>query len=176
MNRREALKNSAFLAGCGLSAGTIAAVISGCQSEPKPYADSFLGNDIVELLGEIVETIIPTTDTPGAKAAGIHTWMDQAVKDNFTTDEQDQFKMALADIRKSGFMKMSVEEREEHLLGIEVPESETNPYEVLKGMTCQGFFTSEIGATEVLAFDPIPGEWRGCIDYSEVGKAWSIDS
>ena len=41
-------------------------------------------------------------------------------------------------------------------------------------MTCQAYFTSEEGAKNALAYDPIPGEWSACIDLSEVGKAWAL--
>lgn len=176
MKRREALKRSAFLAGCGLSAGTISAIISGCDTTPKPYADSNLGNDYVALLGEITETIIPETDTPGAKTAGVHLYIDSSVE-HFTEDEEKMFKEAL-DLIKEGngtpFMKMSSEEREAFLLSIAEQEGDMNPFQVLKEMTLYAFFTSEAGATEVLAFDPIPGAYRPCIDLNEVGKAWAL--
>ena len=176
MKRRDALKNSAFLIGCGLSAGTISALVSGCNTEPKPYADSFLGSDYVSLLGEITETIIPETDTPGAKSAEVHLFIDSSVQ-HFTEEEQTMFKEALDRISKgngSPFMKMTQGEREEFLLSIADEGGEMNPFEVLKGMTCYAFFTSEAGATEVLAFDPIPGEYKECMDLSEVGKAWAL--
>ncbi len=176
MKRREALKTSAFLAGCGLSAGTIAAIVSGCQSEPSLYPDAHLGEDHVRLLGEIVETIIPTTDTPGAKAAEVHLFIDQ-VSTQFTEDELVAFKAALDEIDKGNgkkFAKMSSEEREEYLLSIEAKGGDKNPYNMLRGLTCQGYFTSEIGATKALAYDPIPGEYKPCIELSEVGKAWAL--
>lgn len=174
MKRREALKTSVFLTGCGLSAATIASIVTSCQPEVKEFAESFLGHDQVSLLAEIVETILPATDTPGAKAAGIHLVIDSYVRDNFSADEQEMFKTAITGIGEAGFDKMSVEEREEFLVNMEAPEDAPNPFEVLKGLTCQAFFTSEVGAKEVLAYDPIPGEWKACIDVSEVGKAWAL--
>jgi len=45
---------------------------------------------------------------------------------------------------------------------------------VLKGMAVTGFFTSEIGATKALVYDPIPGEWNGCVDMSEVGGLYAL--
>ena len=176
MKRREALKRSAFLAGCGLSAGTIASIISSCHSEPQLYSDSYLGNDYVTLLGEIVETILPETDTPGAKSAEVHLFIDSSVQ-HFTETEQSMFKEALDRIKAGNgksFMSMNTEEREAFLLSIGDEGGEMNAFDVLKAITCQGFFTSKLGATEVLAHDPIPGEYRGCIDFAEVGKGWAI--
>jgi len=98
MKRREALRSTAFLAGCGLSAGTIASIISGCKNDPKLYVDSFLGNDYVSLLGEMVETVIPATDTPGAKEAGVHLFIDEAAQ-YFTEEERGMLTGVLAHLR-----------------------------------------------------------------------------
>ena len=120
MKRREAIRTSAFLTGCGLSAGTIASIISGCQPEVKEFADTFLGHDHVSLLAEIVETIIPATDTPGAKDANVHLVIDQYVMSNFTEEEQGMFRGAMDMIGDAGFMKMDTDGREKFLTGIEV--------------------------------------------------------
>ena len=172
MKRREALRNTAFLAGCGLSAGTIASIVSGCNSTPGAYADTFLGHDYIQLLGEITETILPTTDTPGAKTAGVHLFIDEAAK-YFKTEELDRFKLVLDGIKKAGFMSLTSEERESHLLTLDKGKGEENAFRLLRGITTHGYFTSEVGATQALAYDPIPGEWKSCIDLSEVGKAWA---
>ena len=45
---------------------------------------------------------------------------------------------------------------------------------LLKSTTLLGFFTSEVGATEVLNYDPVPGNYDGCIPLESVGgKTWA---
>lgn len=44
----------------------------------------------------------------------------------------------------------------------------------LRQLTVAGYFTSEIGAKQALVFDEIPGDYMGCIDYSEVGGTWAL--
>ena len=44
----------------------------------------------------------------------------------------------------------------------------------VRNLSLLGYFTSEIIGTEVLNFDPIPGEYLPCIPESEVGNAWTI--
>jgi len=172
MNRREALKNSAWLTGCGLSAGTVAAIISGC-SAPDPYAESFLGSDYMNVMAEVVETIIPTTDTPGALDAGVHLFIDQAAK-HFETEELAMVKTFLDGLIEADFTKGSTEEKEAQLLAFDQPdEAGINHYELLRQLTCHGYFTSEVGAKEALAYLPIPGEYVACMPLSEVGKSWS---
>ncbi len=174
MKRRDAIRNSAFLVGCGLSAGTISTIVSGCKTEPTvAAAKSFLNSDMLALLGDVVETIIPTTDSPGAKAAGVHELINE-MAEHFTTEEQGQLTALMGSIASSGFADKSVEDKESFLLSLDDVEGDVKPYTLLKGLTCQGYFTSEIGAKEALAYLPIPGEFIPCIPLSEVGKAWAL--
>ena len=71
-------------------------------------------------------------------------------------------------------MDASVEDREQMLLALDNVEGEEKPYSILRGLVCQGYFTSEIGATQALSYLPVPGEWVPCIELSDVGKAWAL--
>ncbi len=42
-----------------------------------------------------------------------------------------------------------------------------------KELTVSGFFTSQIGAEQVLQYEAVPGAFHGCVPLSEVGKAWA---
>jgi len=46
-------------------------------------------------------------------------------------------------------------------------------FNTLKGLTIGGYFTSEIGATQALAFDPIPGGWIPDMLIDANTKAWT---
>lgn len=48
-----------------------------------------------------------------------------------------------------------------------------NYFTTIKELTILGFFTSEIGATQVLQYNPIPGSYKGCVPYDEIGKTWA---
>ena len=43
----------------------------------------------------------------------------------------------------------------------------------VKELVLVGYFTSEPGATQVLQYNPVPGPFKGCVPYAEVGKAWA---
>ena len=44
----------------------------------------------------------------------------------------------------------------------------------IRELSLVGYFTSEKVGTEVLNFDPIPGEYLPCIPVSDIGNAWTI--
>ena len=46
-------------------------------------------------------------------------------------------------------------------------------YMTVKELSVGGFCLSEAGATQVLKYDKVPGEYRGCVPFEEVGKTWA---
>ncbi|MFT4760851.1 MAG: gluconate 2-dehydrogenase gamma chain [Paraglaciecola sp.] len=50
----------------------------------------------------------------------------------------------------------------------------THFFRMVKEMTLSGFFLSEAGATEVLQYEPVPGEYNGCMPLSEIGVAYAV--
>lgn len=46
-------------------------------------------------------------------------------------------------------------------------------WKLMKELTLVGYYTSEVGATEELTYVRVPGRWEGCIDFSEIGRAWA---
>jgi len=79
ITRREAvLRVTALLGGIALTGGT--ALITGCRQEKvgEPFTP-----DEIAYLDEIADTILPTTSTPGAKAAKTGAFMALMVKDTY---------------------------------------------------------------------------------------------
>ena len=44
---------------------------------------------------------------------------------------------------------------------------------LLRELTLLGYFTSEIGATQAMAYEAVPGGYRGCVDLKPGQKAWA---
>ena len=47
-------------------------------------------------------------------------------------------------------------------------------FKILKDYTLTGYFHSEIGATQALAYESVPGGYQGDIELAPHQKAWAI--
>jgi Gluconate 2-dehydrogenase subunit 3 len=100
LERRTAIKSVALLLGGVISGPTLSAMaIRNGELQPDwvPGALKFTA-DQQALLAEIAETIIPTTSTPGAKAAGVGPFIELMIKDCYMPAQQQHFMKGLADI------------------------------------------------------------------------------
>lgn len=190
MNRRDALNRVALILGGTVVGG--AAFLEGCRQSDKAAAVVGLpmSPETIAFLDEVAETIIPTTNTPGAKAAKVGAFMQTMVTDCYEEKDQKVFLDGIAAIDKAcekahghGFMKASPEHRKEVLTAIDKEvkaynetkkEGDPNHYfGLMKQLTLLGYFTSEIGATQALRYVAVPGKYQGCIPYTKGEKAWA---
>ena len=190
MNRREAIERTALILGYAVSAPAMMGILKGCKAAPElNYKPVFLTVDQARLVGEIAEVIIPKTDTPGAKDAGVPSFIDLILKDAFTKEDQDRFLKGLQEFEDEtkkaygdSFVEMDPEKQKEMVKKIhdpaiakaKTPEGKEKPFILtVKELTLLGFFTSEPGATKVLQYEPVPGAYHGCLPLAEVGKTWA---
>jgi gluconate 2-dehydrogenase gamma chain len=193
MDRREAIKRTAWIMGGVVSAPAIAAIMKGCKAEPDVnWKPVFLTKEQALIVMEVAEIIIPKTDTPGAKDVGVPAFIDLVVKDCYNKEDQDRFLAGLQEFDAAAkqsygsiFMDLDASKQQEHVkkvhdAAIEV-EKTTQPAPkrpfilLMKELTMLGFFTSKVGATEVLQYDPVPGGYKSCIPLKEAGngKTWA---
>ena len=180
MDRRKAIKTTGlFLGGAAFSAISISS-LSSCQSSATSsgaaWDPSFLSVEQGEILRSVADILIPTTDTPGAIDAGVPEYIDLMIKDNMDKETQQQiqdgFKGFIAQCQSAmgkAFGECSPEEQLKFLQGAEKEAIESNEPSLLEGMKemiYRGFFTSEAGQ-ELLGFEPVPGDYQGCVPLSE---------
>ncbi|AKP51234.1 Twin-arginine translocation pathway signal [Cyclobacterium amurskyense] len=186
MNRREALKSVVLMMGGTMVGANV--ILTGCAPDSQIEGLDF-SEDELAYMDEIGEAIIPTTDTPGAKAAGIGSFMAMMVKSTYTEEQQKSFINGLNKLKsdfkaanKKDFMDATVEERTNFLNQVNkkamVPATEDNKEDkyilMIKDLTLLGYFTSEIGATQALRFVETPGRYEPCIEYKKGDRAWAI--
>lgn len=95
MNRREAVQRITFLLGGAISAPLMA----GIAGERLNFGPSLAVSDQQEaLLAEVADVIIPTTGTPGAKAAGAEKFIVRVMRDCYVMEDQKKFYDGLAKV------------------------------------------------------------------------------
>ena len=192
VTRREAIRRvSALLGGAALIGQS--AWLAGCEGSYNARRDTLFLPAEVEQLDEIAETILPETATPGAKAAGVGSFIATMVTDTYDPREQRAFMDGLATLEREcvmqhgvGFMaaagaqRLALLERldREALEYMRRPGAEQGQrlphyFRMLKELTLLGYFTSEIGYTQAMRYIESPGRFDPCIPYKVGDKAWA---
>ena len=119
ITRREAIRRvTALLGGIALIGGD--ALLTGCRDDGggKAGAGGKFSDEDVAFLGEVAETILPQTSTPGAKAAGVGPFMALMVTDTYDERDQEVFRegmrkldQASEKLHRVGFMKATPQQR-----------------------------------------------------------------
>ncbi len=118
ITRREAvLRVSAILGGMALTGGS--ALLTGCREDAKPNTDaSVFTDDEIAFLDEVADTILPTTSTPGAKAAKTGAFMALMARDTYSERDRKIFRDGIPAIDAASmkahnvsFMKATPEQR-----------------------------------------------------------------
>jgi hypothetical protein len=153
------------------------------------------------------ELIMPATDTPGAREAGVPAFVDRAIGIYCSPAEAQSLKAGLdrmdADARRefnAGFTTITPAQQASLLTRYEAegrarraapatvgrgdtetgltnaaPPTPPAPafFPLLRELVTVGYFTSKIGATQAVKYDPFPGAYHGCVPLRDVGKAWA---
>ncbi len=201
IDRREALKRTSLLMGGALAAPTILSILQGCSARPGlNWEPSFFSESQARLVMQLAEIILPETDTPGAKSLGVPKFIEDVVSLVMNEEQQtkfianlDSFESECEELMGETFLDLSQEKQMEFFAKkhseiegeVESSTSFVNPTFVpgdrpliwdLKEITLAGYFTTEVGATQVLQHVLIPGEYKACISLEEAGgRSWAMD-
>ena len=124
------------------------------------------------LLAEIVETIIPATDTPGAKDLKIHAFVQKMVTDCYEPEVQQNVVRGLETTEQLAkqtygkpFAACESAQREEVLtrMEISIDQNWSSFYKLIKELTLQGYLTSEYYLTNHTNYKMVPGHFYGCV-------------
>jgi Gluconate 2-dehydrogenase subunit 3 len=123
IDRREAIRRvTALLGGIALVGGN--GLLTGCRDRAGEEGAAAAGEfadftaEEIAFLDEVADTILPTTTTPGAKAAGVGPFMAVMVKDTYHAPEQRTFREGMTTLEEEcremhdvGFMEATPEQR-----------------------------------------------------------------
>lgn len=187
MDRREAVRYISLLMGGTLVGAN--AFLSGCKSSSREVSMTFSDED-VQFLDEVADTILPDTQTPGAKAAKTGKFMTVMVNDCYEEKDQKIFHEGIPKLKDlseqtygKSFMKITPQQRHDLLVKLDQEQKEytknkkgedpTHYFRMMKELTLLGYFTSEIGCTKARRYVETPGRFDADIPYKKGDKAFS---
>ncbi len=132
----------------------------------------FLNIDENTLLLAITDTIIPTTDTPGAKDVGVHILIQKLLQDCQPKSVQESFRMglvttnavAIATYGKS-FIDLNSDEKKAILMSMSQSEyaDQKNFFNSIKRLTIDCYMKSEYAMTNITKWEMAPNRYLGCV-------------
>lgn len=183
VTRRQALLQLATLMGASLAGPRL---LAATLSPDAPR--SFSATEIA-LLDEIGDTILPATDVPGAKAVGIGAFMAMMVDDCYEESEKTAFKTGLKTLAdtfrarhgtdfaqgsaadRTAFLNALDREQRAHYIARRTGEP-PHYFRIMKDLTILGYFSSELGATQALRYEEVPGRFDGDAPYAKGDRAF----
>jgi hypothetical protein len=173
MKRRQLLQS--------LTVATAGAILfPACVADPKKVSIALnrlkITGDEETLLADLADTLVPTTDTPGAKVVGAHLFALVMIDDCQPAEKQEKFLIGMRSFdqvcqEKAGkkFSSASVDDRLSILKAIEekmkeLPEESQIFYQGAKYYILQGYQSSEHFLTNVKPYKLVPGPvFKGCV-------------
>ena len=184
MNRREAVKTTGvLLSGVLITSASLTACkreAGGGKREAGSAFSPVLDSDDQALIEEIADTLLPTTpSSPGAKAAGVGPVINLLLTDCREPEDQKRVVDGLKQFRSTvgdHFASMSQVNRENWLRRIDGEAraaGDKHYFNLVRELSLQAYFSSEVGMTKALRYVMTPGKWVGCVPLAAGQPAWA---
>lgn len=173
--------------------------LAGCTSKiPPMIVDATPANLTAwrfQTLAQLSEMILPTTDTPGAITAGVPQYIDGLLASWAKPETRESFEAALDKLDNvaskahgAKFIELGEEAQVSTLEAYEAACFGKDAYDKtaadavakagyrgLKRVIYRGYYHSEVGCTQELQYELIPGpDARIDAPLSEVGRSWAL--
>jgi hypothetical protein len=195
MNRRDALKGLGLSLGYVIATPTILSMLQSCTSHAEQWTPLFFSNKQGHVLQKLVDLILPKTkDTAGALDVNVPQFIDLFVSKTISDEEKEIYKTGLDAVMEelgilndeplalktehfesllSKYLRITRAQRLAYILEEDLV---FQTLTTIRDQTVFAYITSKEIGENVLAYDPIPGQQKGCISVEEAtgGKAWSL--
>src|SRR6478735_8607557 len=182
LDRRDLLAGTAALFGAELVAPLARALAAEMPAGFSP-SRAALTSDQRSLVAAISERIIPTTDTPGAIAAGVPAYIEMMLADWYEPTDRNEFMTGLGVLEGNArvqfnrpFAGLAPEEQDlvltQAMTG-RISGLAGNFFEHCRQLTITGYYTSEVGCKQERVYLPVPGHYDGKYPYAQVRRVFS---
>jgi Gluconate 2-dehydrogenase subunit 3 len=191
----------AMMARVALLLGAAAVPAEAFAAAPAKGAKHFLAPAQFALMSAVSDTIVPVTDTPGALAAGVPAKLDgmlgnwaSAETKKLVVDALGRIDAASKAAGKGNFAALSAADRDAVLRPHDAAALKSVPpppgakaanpfapvnyvvdngYLKLKELVIGLYYASEIGMTQELVYEHVPGEWQPSVKIDANTRPWA---
>ncbi len=182
LDRRHFLTGIVAMVG-GVAIAPMARAMQAGMDPGYTPSHPYMTSDQRALTAAVSERIIPTTDTPGAIAAGVPAFIEMMLSEWYWQGERDMVMGGLTAIDafaqksygKSFATATPVQQDAILTLAMQktLPDAPADSFEHLRQLVIFGYYSSEIGCTVERVYLPVPGRYDGAYPYSEVNRVFS---
>ena len=167
MKRRDLLKTGVYgLAGVTLSS-TLISTLESCTSIEK-YNPVYFSKTEFSLLSNIVDFLIPKTETPGALEMKVPQFIEIIISETYNNESKNNFsnklKLLIEDFKSNNIDLSDYNSMKSKFVNDFNNKTHQEIYNQIRDLTVWGFKTSKEIALNVLNYNPIPGYQLGCVD------------
>jgi hypothetical protein len=128
------------------------------------------------VLAEYADILIPRTDTPGARDAGVPDAMDALMRNWASEQRQEDFRALIEEIGGAGLLSRPVAERLEFVRRFDAEKmGQGDPvYGRFRELVLTLYYLSETGATQELRYELVPGKWEPATTIGTDTRAWAV--
>jgi len=186
MNRRKAIGGILAITGIGIASYSGVNLFHGKSNRGQL-------KNYLNLLSELVDVIIPPTETPGAKEAKVQNYIIDFMESCSSKKEYNNFLNGLTDLQDTclnnydnNFEDCTMNQKVEVLENLDSNYDSNSLFakidakirgrsffNILKSLTVEGYCTSELGATKLLAYVPVPFNYKAITTIEPNQKAWA---
>jgi hypothetical protein len=178
LSRRELLHGAILLIG-GASSAMPTDLFASAAAQERFFDKARFG-----LLDAVCEAIIPKTDTPGGRDAGVPAAFDALMQGWASPERRRQFTALLdafdaAAVAESGKALLSLppEQQADVVAQYDAAKFRSDAvYAKFKELVVRLYYLSEAGATQELRFELVPGAWEPAMKITDHTRAWADPS
>ena len=169
LDRRTLLRGAIVLVGGTLASG-VAMPALGATGSPH-----FFTPEELRTVAELAEIIIPRTDTPGAKDAGVPEALDALLANWASEARKAEFRALVGRIAAAGVVTPGAPPRIELARSFDAAQMPADPvYRRFKELVLTLYYLSQPGATQELRYEHNPGKWEPSIEIGPDTRAWAV--
>lgn len=173
------LDRRALLAGAiALVGGTLASFPADLLAQAPGAQPRFFTPAQFAILDAVVDIIIPRTDTPGARDAGVAVFIDGMMTRWASPEHKLQYAALIDDIdlQAGGLIALAGPARAEAVRAYDAAAfgADNEPWRKFKELVLTAYYWSEPGATRELRYELAPGIWEPRVPVTPATRSWAV--